>query len=81
MNTKTTFFIFNISIHLFNGCVFEANGFGVIHTESDKNRLLTEETFTSLIRLAQILRPIYMRMLEKGYNINNEKLVKNEQKI
>lgn len=81
MNTQTITFSFVYIIHSFNGFadIVECNG--VIYTENDGNQSLQEETVVSLIRLAQILRPIYMRMLANGYTNSNGKLVKFEQNV
>lgn len=79
-----SFFSFKIKIitHSFNGNAdFSVEGFGVINTENNENQLLPEETVISIISLTQILRPIFIRMLENGYYVNNGKLVKSETKI
>lgn len=81
MTTRTTFFSCIVITHRFNGFadIVECNG--VIHTENDGNQSLPEETIVSLIRLAQIVRPIYMRLLANGYTNSNGKLVKSEQNV
>ena len=81
MPTQATSFSCIVVVHLFNGLATSIDGYGVIRPENDKNQPLPEETVTSLIRLAQILRPIYMRILASGYNISNGKLVKSEPKV
>lgn len=84
MNIKNFFsfsFKYKIVIHQFNGNVISIRGGVVINSENDKNKSLQEETVLSLIRLAQILRPIYMRITEKGYYLDNQKLVRIEQKL
>ncbi|KKS13749.1 MAG: hypothetical protein UU67_C0018G0011 [Candidatus Daviesbacteria bacterium GW2011_GWB1_41_5] len=81
MNTPVITFSYKIIIHSFDGFATDIEGFGVIHPENDKTPSLPEETIISLIRLAQIVRPIHMRMLASGYNISNGKLVKSEPKV
>ena len=81
MNIKT-FFSARIVVHLFNGNAdVSVEVFGAINSESNKNQLLPEETIISIISLAQVIRPIFMRMLENGYSFNNGKLIKLETKV
>ncbi len=78
MNT-TIAFSFKVRIHLFNGYATEAEGFGVVQVKD--NKVLPEETIVALLHLAQVLRPIYLRLIANGYSMVDGKLTKPTEKV
>ena len=74
--TNTITFAFWVRVHLFNGLVATADGFGVIQSDDSNPPLFLEETIISVIGLAQILRKIHFRLLNDGYIINETSITK-----
>ncbi len=44
---------------------------GKQNTPADSREIFSEETITTLLELAEAIRPIYKRLLSEGYVIQN----------